>query len=196
MRWDRDAGVKERPRVVTSTWQDKETKEVTDAQVKEAAGRSSNKLNDSENKTRRNEDLKGKRGGRLKLCNVDGDVPLCMRSIDEENKDNSSSSSSKKDNKDKMVSGSSVSDSRKKGSRSKMTTGSKAMQLKKKNQESGKNTRKRHHIHRAAKNVRSIRSSERIEEMVCEVNERNFEARQVRNLGNTPETHVHGSRQI
>ena len=66
------------------------------------------KNNNNENKTRRNEELKGKGGSRLKLCNVD--VPLCMRSFDEENKD---SSSSKKFDKGRMVSGSSVSDSRK-----------------------------------------------------------------------------------
>ena len=76
----------------------------------------------TQNKTRRNEDSKGRGGGRLKLSIVDGDVPLCMRSFDEEKKD---SSSSKKDNKDKMVSGSSVSSSRKKDSRSKMASGSK-----------------------------------------------------------------------
>ena len=43
-RWDRDAGVKERLRVVTSSRQCKETKDVTDVQVKEAAGKSSTKL--------------------------------------------------------------------------------------------------------------------------------------------------------
>ena len=114
--------MKERLRVVTSTRQYKETKEVTDAQVKEAAGKKLKQIDgdvpvcarrekdDNENKTRRNEDLKGKGGGRLTLCNVDGDVPLCLRSFDEENK--KSSSSSRKDNEDKMVSGSGVSNSR------------------------------------------------------------------------------------
>ena len=88
-----------------------------------------------------------------------------------------------------------------------MTRGSKDLcgnTTERKNQESGKNTRKRHHIHRATKNEINY-SIERIEEMVCElegyrwdanINERNLEARQVRNLGNTPETHLHGSRQI
>ena len=66
-----------------------------------------------------------------------------MRSFDEENKD--SSSINKKDNKDKMVSGSSVSNSRKYDSRSKMTSGSKDLcgnATEKKNQESGKTKRK------------------------------------------------------
>ena len=59
--------------------------------------------NNDENKTKRNEDPKGKGGGRLKHHNVDGDVPLCLRKLDEENED--SSSSSKKNSKGKMVSG-------------------------------------------------------------------------------------------
>ena len=50
--------------------------------------------------TRKNEDLKGKGGGRLKHYNVDGDVPLCLRETEEKNKDGSSSS--KKNNKEKM----------------------------------------------------------------------------------------------
>ena len=92
--------------------------------------------NNNENKTRRNEDLKGKGGGRLKHCNVDRDVPLCLRSFDEENKD--SSSRSKKNSKERMVSGSSVSNSMKNDSRSKMTSGSKYLcgnTTEKKNQE-------------------------------------------------------------
>ena len=48
--------------------------------------------------------------GRLKHCNVDGDVPQCFRSFDEENKD---SSSSKQRSNERMVSGSSVSNSMK-----------------------------------------------------------------------------------
>ena len=78
--------------------------------------------NNNENKTRRNEDLKGKGGGRLKHCNVDGDVPLCLRSFDEENKD---SSSSNKNSKERTVSRSSISNSMKNDSRSNMTSGSK-----------------------------------------------------------------------
>ena len=66
------------------------------------------------------------------------EVPLCLRIFDEENND---SSSSKKDNKDKMVSGSSVSSSRKNDSRSKTISSSKDLcgnSIEKKNQESGK----------------------------------------------------------
>ena len=118
--------------------------------MKEAAGKSSKNVdgdfpacmrrenNINENNTRRNEDLKGKGGGRLKHYNVDGDVPLCVRKFDEENKD---SSSSKKNSKERMVSGSSISNSMKDGSRSKMTSGSKDLcgdTTEKKNQENGK----------------------------------------------------------
>ena len=70
---------------------------------------------------RRNEDLKGKGGGRLKRYNVDGDVPLCLRKIDEK------SSSNKKSSKEKNGSGSSTSNSTKDGSKSKMTSGSKEL---------------------------------------------------------------------
>ena len=107
-----------------------------------------------QNKTRRNENLKGKGGGRLKHCNVDGDVPLCLRSFDEENKD---SSSSNKNSKERMVNGSSVSNSMKNDSRSKMTSGSKDLcgnTTEKKNQEHGKAKKQRQHFRRVTKNMR------------------------------------------
>ena len=37
------------------------------------------KKDNKDDNTRRNEDLKGKGGGRLKHYNVDGDVPLSLR---------------------------------------------------------------------------------------------------------------------
>ena len=74
-----------------------------------------------DNKMGRDGILKGKGGGRLKHCNVDGDVPLCLRSFDEENK----GSSSNKHDKEKMTIGSSVWNSMMSDSRSKMTTGRK-----------------------------------------------------------------------
>ena len=86
--------------------QHKEITKMTDTQVKKATDKSSNKLtgnfpacmrreNNREDKMRRNDDLKGKGGGRLKHCNVDGDVPLCLQSSDDENKDSSSKKNSK-----------------------------------------------------------------------------------------------------
>ena len=50
--------------------------------------------------TRKNEDLKGKGGRRLKNYNVDGDVPLCLRKTEEKSKDGSSSN--EKNNEEKM----------------------------------------------------------------------------------------------
>ena len=43
--------------------------------------------------TRRTNDMRSKGGGRLKHCNVDGDVPLCLRRKLEDNKESSSSES-------------------------------------------------------------------------------------------------------
>ena len=74
--------------------------------MKEATGTSSKKVDgdfptcmrhkrdNNDDNTRKNEDLKGKGGGRLKHYSVDGDVPR-----EEKSKD---SSSKKKNNEDKM----------------------------------------------------------------------------------------------
>ena len=48
------------------------------------------KSEDNEAKTRKNENSKGEGVGRQKLRHVDGDVPMSMRSKDEEYKDSSS----------------------------------------------------------------------------------------------------------
>ena len=109
---------------------------------------------DDETNMRENEDPKGRGGGGLKLRNVDGDVPLSMRSIDEECTDGSNSS--KRDNKNKMVCGSGSNDlnSRKEDSRSKTASGRKDLcgcKTIRENKEKWKN--KRHHLHRATKNT-------------------------------------------
>ena len=41
----------------------------------------------NDDNTRKNEDLKGKGGGRLKHYNVDGDVPVCQRKTEEKSQD-------------------------------------------------------------------------------------------------------------
>ena len=208
--------MKERLRVVTSSRQHKETKEVTDVQVKEAADKKLKQIDgdfpvcmrrekdDNENKARRNNELKGKGGGRLKLCNVDGDVPLCLRSFDEENKDSSSKKRQRRQDGGAEATFRTAGRMTAEAKRQAVARICAAILLKKKTRK-WKNKRKRHHIHRATKNMRSIHSSERIEDMICELegyrwdvimNERNLEARQVRHLGNTPETHIHGSRKI
>ena len=77
---------------------------------------------DTETIMRENKDSKGRGGDRLKLRNVDGDVPLSMRSF-EECKDGSNSS--KRDCKNKMLCGSNGLNIRKEDSRSKTASGSK-----------------------------------------------------------------------
>ena len=71
---------------------------------------------------RRNEDLKGRGGGRLKHHNVDGDVPLCLRKIDEESKDGCSSN--KKKAKKIITAEAAHRTARRMEAKSKMTSGS------------------------------------------------------------------------
>ena len=54
---------------------------------------------DIDEETRRTDDMRSKGGGRLKHCNVDGDVPLCLRRKLEDNKESSSSESKKYEGK-------------------------------------------------------------------------------------------------
>ena len=55
--------------------------------------------NDIDEETRRTDDMRSKGGGRLKHCNVDGDVPLFLRRKLEDNKESSSSESKKYEGK-------------------------------------------------------------------------------------------------
>ena len=80
------------------------------------------KRDNNDANTRKNEDLKGKGGGRLKHYNVDGDVLLCLRKTEE--KANTAPAGIKRIMK-KNESGSSTLNRMKKESRSKMTSGSK-----------------------------------------------------------------------
>ena len=50
-----------------------------------------NSKNDNDDETKRMEDMRGKGGGRLKHCTVDGDVPLCLRRNLRDSKEDSSS---------------------------------------------------------------------------------------------------------
>ena len=54
-----------------------------------------NRKYDIDEEARRMEDMRSKGGGRLKHCNVDGDVPLCLRRKLEDNKGTSISESEK-----------------------------------------------------------------------------------------------------
>ena len=50
----------------------------------ESPAHTRNSRNDKDDETKRMEDLRGKGGGRLKHCTVDGDVPLCLRNNQKE----------------------------------------------------------------------------------------------------------------
>ena len=64
-----------------------------------------NRRNNDDDKAKRMEDLRGKGGGRLKHCTVDGDVPLCLR---KNQKDSNDDSSSKRKTREEKESGSST----------------------------------------------------------------------------------------
>ena len=62
--------------------------------------------------------MKGKGGRRPKHHNFDGDVPLCLRKIDEESKDGISSNKKKEEDGSESI----TLNSMKEGSKSKMTS--------------------------------------------------------------------------
>ena len=96
---------------------------------------------------RRNENLKGKGRADSNIAMLMGDVPLCLRSFDEENR---GSSSNKKNDKERMTSGCSVLNSMMSDSRSKMTSGSKdscGNFTEQKKPKKWKSKKQRHHSH-------------------------------------------------
>ena len=58
-----------------------------------------NRKSDIDEEAKRLEDMRSKGGGRLKHCNVDGDVPLCLRRKLKDNKESSSSESKRYEGK-------------------------------------------------------------------------------------------------
>ena len=118
--------------------------------------------------------FKRKRRSRRKLRNVDGDVPLCMRSYCEEYKDGSSKEeiedgSSKKDSRSKTASGSK---DLKKTAEAKPQAVAKigaAAKQKRKTKKVQKKQMKNESLLSCNKNMRSMNSSERIEEMIQEL---------------------------
>ena len=110
------------------------------------------KKGSSDDHTRKKRRPKRRGGGRLKHHNVDGDVPLCLRKTERKSKEGSSSNEKNNDDKSKMVSGSK--DLR--GDSTRKTNDEKAI-------------KKEVTFVVLQKNKRSMHSSERIEEMICEV---------------------------
>ena len=103
-------------------------------------------------KKNKNESLKGRERGRLKYNNVHGDMPLCLRKTEDKSKDGSSSNKKNNEEKSKMVSG------------SKDLCGD---STRKTNDEKTENKEVTFIV--LQKNMRSMHSSERMEEMVCEL---------------------------
>ena len=103
-----------------------------------------------EDNAKKNESLKGR--GRHKYNNVDGDMPLCLRKTERKSKGGNSSNESEKDDRSKMMSG------------SKDLCGVSARK-----RDTEKATENDVTFIVLQKILRSMHSSERIEEMVCEL---------------------------
>ena len=125
-----------------------------------------NRNNDIDNEAKGSEDMRSKGGGRLKHSTVDGDVPLCLRRKLEDIKDSSSSKSKKNEEKE---SGSGIREKMKNCVMNNMASGSKELQLQ---HTTGKDM---HSKNREVtfiilqKNMRSMHSSEKIEELETEL---------------------------
>ena len=142
-----------------------------------------------------------KRRGRLKHYNVDGDVPLCLRKTEEKSKDGSSSSN-KKYNEEKIKAEAAYWTEWRMEAKAKWRAEAKicAAIL-----QGRKTMKKRCYVYRTTKkyeinalkwkNRRNGMRARRLQ-MGCNIIEWNVETRQVRNLGDTSQTHIHGSRKI
>ena len=123
--------------------------------------------NDIDNEAKGSEDMRSKGGGRLKHSTVDGDVPMCLRRKLEDIKDPSSSKSKKNEGKE---SGSGIREKMKNCVTNNMASGSKELQLQCKT--TGKDMQSKNRevtFIILQKNMRSMHSSEKIEELVTEL---------------------------
>ena len=120
---------------------------------------------DIDEETRRTDDMRSKEGGRLKHCNVDGDVPLCLRRKLEDNKEYSSSESKKYEGK-----GSGSGNQKKMQNCVMKNTASGSEELQS-HYTAGEDMHKKKgsHLHHSSKNMRSMHSSEKIEELVTDL---------------------------
>ena len=125
-----------------------------------------NSRNDNDDKTKRMEDLRGKGGGRLKHCTVDGDVPLCLR---KNQKDSNDDSSSKRKTREEKESGSSTLGKTKHCFKNKMASGSKDICSRSIEEKDKHPKNKEVTFIILQKNMRSMHSSEKIEELVTEL---------------------------
>ena len=112
------------------------------------------------------EDLRGKGGGRLKHRTIDGDVQLCLRNNEKDSNDDSSSKGKTREEKE---SGSSTLGKTKHCVLSKMASGSKDMCPRSTEKNDDHSKKQRSYIHYSSKNMRSMHSSEKVEELVSEL---------------------------
>ena len=129
--------------------------------------------NDIDKEAKRMEDMRSKGGERLKHSTVDGDVSLCLRRKLEDNKESSSSKSKKYEEKE---SGSGNREKMKNCVMDNMTSGSKELQLQftAGNEKHSKNREVTLII--LQKNMRSMHSSEKIEELETELEDYRWDA--------------------
>ena len=127
-----------------------------------------NSRNNNDDETKRLEELRGKGGGRLKHRTIDGDVPLCLRKIEKESNDDSSSKGMKREEKER---GSSTLSKTKHFVMNKVASGSKDMcpRSTEEKDDTQKNKEVTFIILQKKKNMRSMHSSEKIEELVSEL---------------------------
>ena len=112
------------------------------------------------------EDMRSKGGGRLKHCIVDGDVPLCLR---RNLRDSKEASSSKRKTREEKESGSSTQSKTKHCVMDKMASGSKGTCPRSTEEKDEHPKNKEVTFIILQKNMRSMHSSEKIEELVTEL---------------------------
>ena len=122
--------------------------------------------NNNDDETKRMEDLRGKVGGRLTHRTVDGDVPLCLRKNQRDSNDDSSRNRKTREEKE---SGSSTQSKTKHCVMNKMASGSEDMCPRSTEEKDEHPKNKEVTFIILQKNMRSMHSSEKIEELVTEL---------------------------
>ena len=125
-----------------------------------------NRKNDIDEEAKRMEDMRSKGGGRLKHCTVDGDVPLCLRRKLKDNKESSSSESKRYEGKGSRSSNQSK---MKNCVMNNMASGSKELHPRYTEGKDMHSKNKEVTFIILQKNMRSMHSSEKIEELVTEL---------------------------
>ena len=124
-----------------------------------------NRNNDNDEEAKRMEDMRSKGGGRLKHCTVDGDVPLCLRRKLKDSKESSSSVSKGYEEKESR---SSTQSKMKNCVMNNMASGSKDLCPRSTEEKDKHSKNKEVTFVILQKNMRSMHSSEKIEELVTE----------------------------